>query len=221
MRWLFALIALLLTSPAYAASFDCSKAATEIEHAICNTTELSVLDEEIAMAYGQLSKNSRYHSLLRDDQRNWLRHERTADAGNFQNRADFLHQFVAIAGCLDDSDAPYSCMANADNALDICMSAGNYTTYAMDRCSSLQAKVWDMLLELETATKRDALADDQETQDLFSQAATLFPIFRDAECSWQFSEYRDGTIRGQIWSGCYLDLTSRRVISLIGANQMY
>ena len=221
MRWILALGLMLLTSPAFAASFDCAKASTEMEKAICGNPELSALDEEIAEVYRQLSRDSRYHSLMKDDQRHWLRNERTADADSFQARADFLHQFVAIADCLDSSDTPHACMVNANDALDYCMSDGNYTTFAMDRCSSLQADTWDLLLDLESTTKRDALADDPETQTLFDEAGVAFQQYREAECGWRFSEYRDGTIRGQIYMGCYLDLTSRRVLALIGDNMTY
>ena len=40
-----------LVSPLYAASFDCSKATTETEIAICNDPELSALDERMSKAY--------------------------------------------------------------------------------------------------------------------------------------------------------------------------
>lgn len=41
---------LLLPMPALAASFDCAKAATPVEHAICGTPALSKLDERMAFA---------------------------------------------------------------------------------------------------------------------------------------------------------------------------
>lgn len=221
MRILLVFVSLVFASPGLAASFDCAKASTEIEKAICGNARLSTLDEEIAQVYGQLSRDSRYFGLMRDDQRNWLRNERTADLDSFQRRADFLHQFVAIADCLDNAETPHSCMTSANDALDICMSEGNYTTYAMDTCSAAQADAWDRLLEFETATKHAGLADDAETQSLFDKAANHFVTYRDAECGWRYSEYRDGTIRGQIYFGCYLDLTSRRVLALIGDNMTY
>jgi len=51
-RVVFALTALLLFVPvAQAARFDCSKAGTSFEKAICDTPELSKQDEVLAQAY--------------------------------------------------------------------------------------------------------------------------------------------------------------------------
>lgn len=57
-----------------AASFDCSKATNAIEKAICNTPELSQLDEKLASSYhqalNQLPQQER--AFLTRDQKNWL-----------------------------------------------------------------------------------------------------------------------------------------------------
>lgn len=64
--------------PAIAASFDCSKAATPFEHAICDSPELSAADERLARTYetaiGGLSTGAL--NQLRADQRNWLTYAR-------------------------------------------------------------------------------------------------------------------------------------------------
>jgi uncharacterized protein len=64
----------LLASPTFAASFDCSKAATPFERAICDTPALSAADELLAKAFatatGGLTKESVV--AMRADQRNWL-----------------------------------------------------------------------------------------------------------------------------------------------------
>jgi uncharacterized protein YecT (DUF1311 family) len=55
------------------ASFDCQKATTPFEHAICETPDLSRADEILAKAFatatGGLTKES--VNLMRQDQRNW------------------------------------------------------------------------------------------------------------------------------------------------------
>ena len=48
----FALI--LSTSGTYSASFDCSKAETKTEKAICNDEELSELDETLGKVYSEV-----------------------------------------------------------------------------------------------------------------------------------------------------------------------
>lgn len=64
----------LVSAPALGASFDCSKAATPFERAICDMPELSAADELLAKAFatatGGLTKESVV--AMRADQRNWL-----------------------------------------------------------------------------------------------------------------------------------------------------
>jgi uncharacterized protein len=72
------------TSPAVAASFDCSKAATAVERAICANAELSALDEKAAEYYrAALGTLPGAQECLRADQRTWLaqvRNRCTSDA---------------------------------------------------------------------------------------------------------------------------------------------
>ena len=59
---------------ALAASFDCAKATTPFEHAICDSPELSAADDLLAKSFatatGGLTKDAVV--LMRGDQRNWL-----------------------------------------------------------------------------------------------------------------------------------------------------
>lgn len=63
-----------------AASFDCGKAETPFEHAICDMPELSAADEILAKAFatatGGLTKETVV--LMRGDQRKWLDYAQTA-----------------------------------------------------------------------------------------------------------------------------------------------
>ncbi|WP_108398022.1 DUF3298 domain-containing protein [Devosia submarina] len=71
--------------PAMGASFDCTKAQTPFEHAICEAPELSRADEVLAKAFATAIGGLTQGSLeaMRGDQRNWLDYARracTADA---------------------------------------------------------------------------------------------------------------------------------------------
>ena len=82
-----ALIALaLLVVPAAAASFDCSKASTAFEHAICDDPELSkaddILAKSFATAIGGLTAPAA--AALRSDQRGWLDFAQRACTDNAQ-----------------------------------------------------------------------------------------------------------------------------------------
>ena len=69
------------TSTGHAASFDCSKASTETEIAICNDPELSALDELIAISYSVSRKISLDKNSLRNTQIKWIL-ERDKVSGN-------------------------------------------------------------------------------------------------------------------------------------------
>lgn len=65
--------ALLLSAPAFAASFDCARAATPIEKMICADPEASRLDEELNAAYQQALDKTGGLGAIRRWQRNWLK----------------------------------------------------------------------------------------------------------------------------------------------------
>ena len=74
-RWPLALLCASLLSPsAQAASYDCTRATTAAEIAVCDNPDLNRLDEELAMQYRSLLNQlpPRQANRLRDDQRSWL-----------------------------------------------------------------------------------------------------------------------------------------------------
>ena len=84
-RHVFLLVLVMMTGaslPAAAASFDCAKAATPFEHAICEDTALSMADDRLAKTYqtaiGGLSEAAL--AAVRGDQRTWLDYARRACA---------------------------------------------------------------------------------------------------------------------------------------------
>jgi uncharacterized protein len=69
------LLGLLLASPAFGASFDCARAATPREKAICTSPRLSHLDDQLAAAYRRLVATvpSNLRAMVRKNERGWLR----------------------------------------------------------------------------------------------------------------------------------------------------
>lgn len=101
MRTMLGTIVLLLTlaiaAPANAASFDCGRATTAFENAICDNPKLSAADDKLATAFataiGGLSKKA--SGAMRADQRAWLDFaarsctddaELLSDAGRYDER---------------------------------------------------------------------------------------------------------------------------------------
>ena len=90
-------VLLFLSIPSHAASFDCAKAATPQEKAICATPDLSAADDEMAAAYKAwlAAAPGDWAAGIRDDQKSWLRLRTStcpADRGSFTIE-DCLHQF--------------------------------------------------------------------------------------------------------------------------------
>src|SRR4051812_11960441 len=70
-------VALFVGSPSAAASFDCTKATSRNELAICQDTGLSAADEELASKYDRLQQklpdDTDERQQLTANQRAWLR----------------------------------------------------------------------------------------------------------------------------------------------------
>ena len=63
---------LTISQLSFGASFDCEKAATEVEKAICSDKTLSILDEFLALTYKKALSRSSHKDALKASQRNWL-----------------------------------------------------------------------------------------------------------------------------------------------------
>lgn len=68
-----ALSSLLVVALAHAASFDCAKAQSKVEHMICDDSELSKLDEELGSRYKAALQSQSNVSNIEGAQREWLR----------------------------------------------------------------------------------------------------------------------------------------------------
>lgn len=64
------------TVHSHAASFDCSKATTLVENAICNDVEISALDDLLMDTYKKALANTDDQSGLKGEQRSWLKNKR-------------------------------------------------------------------------------------------------------------------------------------------------
>lgn len=108
-----------LMTPAQAASFDCAKASTADERAICKTPDISALDSEMGglwFAYSKVPMLMGSNGARMDDAQNFLQ-ERAQCGGNlaclrtlYRARIDVLKQGIARA--MDD----YSRLQNGDSA---------------------------------------------------------------------------------------------------------
>jgi len=67
-----ALLSLILMSSAQAASFDCAKASSFVEKAICSDKRLSSMDDQLARLYKAARAAATNASALETEQKSWL-----------------------------------------------------------------------------------------------------------------------------------------------------
>ncbi len=102
------LASLCLSAPARAASFDCAKASSPRENAVCSDENLSKADEEIAVHYTSALKRLSVEGAdrLRTGQRSWLAFlDKACPAGGtgclvpwYEERVSFLRDAVKEGG---------------------------------------------------------------------------------------------------------------------------
>ena len=64
---------LALSLSAQAASFDCAKAQSKVEHLICDNLELSKLDDELSVAYKVALKDNAQTVAIKQTQTQWMK----------------------------------------------------------------------------------------------------------------------------------------------------
>lgn len=87
---LIALLPLAGLATSHAASFDCTRARTGVEKAVCADPELSEYDERIAAAYKRAldAWNGTIRDYVREDQRHWLSEIRRIDDNDSEVEAN-------------------------------------------------------------------------------------------------------------------------------------
>lgn len=80
----------LTTGPTWAASFDCSKASTPFEKAICDNPEISTADERLAKAYAfsLAGLSPDVEAAVKKSQQDWLNYAQRACSADNKNVAN-------------------------------------------------------------------------------------------------------------------------------------
>lgn len=103
--------ALFFTSTSYAAGFECTKAKTDSEKAICNTPSLSNLDEILVLSFHKATAGSADAKALKTAQQGWLKSRDTC-AGNIdcltKSYTSRLDELINLVAKTPDSDSAAS-----------------------------------------------------------------------------------------------------------------
>ncbi len=76
---------ILTVTTAYSASFDCTKAKSTVEKAICTDTELSKLDEDLSKVYKDALKEHPVENYVKTRQRAWIKTNSYCDKSKLVN----------------------------------------------------------------------------------------------------------------------------------------
>lgn len=92
---------LMLASPAQAASFDCAKAQTKVEHLICDNPEISTLDDEMAASYKAALQNQAQAEVTKQTQKMWMKERNGCAEENcvkrvYEERLSSLRSVVSL-----------------------------------------------------------------------------------------------------------------------------
>lgn len=156
------LLYFVLVPDAFAASFDCGKASTETEKAICADPELSKLDELLNDLWISLDRKTKYFEELRTSQTEWLasidQHPDISLSYTFLNRISVLklysqyvdnclvknpRQIFETGECIDENIL--------DSPLDECVfeRLGYFgITGSVKFCAQAMVNVWSIVLDV-------------------------------------------------------------------------
>ena len=85
-----ATILLILTvTTAYSASFDCTKAKSPVEKAICSDKELDELDSQLGVSYTELKKvysTDFFNKIIIKSQRQWVKNNSNISIENLKKK---------------------------------------------------------------------------------------------------------------------------------------
>lgn len=191
---------------AAAASFDCKKAASTVEHSVCDDPELNSLDSQLQGAYLGALDRSNHPDKIKEQQRAWLKQrDSCADPGCLSSA--YTNQIQLLSSV---SDEPPVCAGPSTPEVNECMSIySNRADRELDRyVAAVRARLQEeMIDDPERTAPKDALAD-------FDAGQAAWVVFRKAECNGIYDWWSEGTIRGAMFESCWQTVTKSRTMDI-------
>ena len=177
---------IFVSMPLAAASFDCSKASTDVEFTICNDSALSKADSKMAKAYSRLRRAlpRSERRILKKDQRKWLK----------ERNSEFADCAIGVEGEWTDTAMCYLSVYESRlkqlsplaNASFNCRKAA--TKAEKKICSSRLLRYADGIVARLYKPRRNELKTDQRNW-IKARDAKLSSSSCNVECAWEF--YKD------------------------------
>lgn len=128
------IIGIACSASVFAASFDCTKAATAVEKMICSDNELSALDSKLADTYRNGLRTAQRPEPIKDDQKAWLRMTRnrcsTVDClqNAYKQRLQILTDITKTA----PQSVPERILGDYKKTVPVCLVADNAQGYTCE-----------------------------------------------------------------------------------------
>ncbi|WP_295448668.1 hypothetical protein [uncultured Thiodictyon sp.] len=139
------LITLLLVFPlvsaSHAASFDCAKAATLVESAVCSDPELSALDDTLSKAYRQALSAAAAAYEIKGSQRDWMKKRNTCKDAVCLKQA-YSQRIAALTASDSSASAHADCTAQAKVASDFINDYKRYSDLPNDDGKKVTPDIW-------------------------------------------------------------------------------
>ena len=200
-------LALVSATPAGAASFDCAKAASRVEHMVCNDPDLTNLDSQLAAAYAGALDRSLHPDAVAAQERAWLRRREDCAAPKCLAAA-YVRQ-IALLGAM--SDEPALCADGSTPAVNAC--AHEYSRRADKELERYLAAARRRIAE-EAAADNGQIGVVKQPPAAFDAAQVAWAAYRKAECEAVYDSWSGGTIRGAMYEGCWRSVTKARTLQV-------
>jgi uncharacterized protein len=212
-RWCFLIVLAAITGALpfagdrlEAASFDCRKPASPVEHLICENAELRQLDSQTEGAYQGALDRSNNSARVKETQKTWLQ-QRNACVDEKCLTAAYSKQIDLLSAI---SDEPPACRGGSSQEI--------------DACAAEQSRRANLELTRYVAAARQRLLDEARGSSngrsirralaQFKASQTAWEAHRKAECGAMLEWGSTGSVRGLMAETCWLTVTKARSLSI-------
>lgn len=190
---------LVLGGAAHAASFDCGKASTKVEHIICDNAEISKLDEELNAAYKVAVQVKQQADAIKQAQKQWVKERNACDdkacvGASYQARIGKLTTAKSSTDIPQQSAQPVllnrKFAREADKAEGIMKILSNRKFIMMDSfCNTFLEDFRQMRgIQFEEAVAKSDRYDDPAWEPYKARCAEV-GMFEDYYCEPRIAEY--------------------------------
>ncbi|MDE2420273.1 MAG: DUF1311 domain-containing protein [Gammaproteobacteria bacterium] len=203
-------ILLLLTSAgcAGAASFDCSKAQSKVEHMICSSPDLSSLDDAMALDYFVASESdgTNKHQLAKE-QLAWL-----AQRDRCQDEACIQDQYQKQPSSLDAKECDFYTGGASGN-----IECSNIKLDILNKVLKKLQKRYEESVMKEYNTPDNFEIQPDQVKDALIQESKAWKNYTDAKC-WLYGINEGGSFgwKDAFSQICIVDETYKRIKQLKG-----